>query len=90
MPTRDNIWQLDSLLEATAALVETKRLVDKVEYDTRILKGRLGMRDSQGVERELTGDHMDVDEPSEVIGEDGRSQSIVSTRSRKQVSCIKA
>ncbi|KAG6903468.1 hypothetical protein C0995_005491 [Termitomyces sp. Mi166 len=88
MPTRDNIMQLESLLDATAALIETKRLVDKVEYDIRILKSRLGMRESQGAESQPTGDHMDVDEPNdgEVIGEDGRAQSVVSTRSRKQVS----
>ncbi|KAH0587771.1 hypothetical protein H2248_006528 [Termitomyces sp. 'cryptogamus'] len=86
MPTRDNIMQLESLLDATAALIETKRLVDKVEYDIRLLKGRLGMRESQGAESQPTGDHMDVDEPNdgEVIGEDGRAQSVVSTRSRKQ------
>ncbi|KAG6869337.1 hypothetical protein C0993_000090 [Termitomyces sp. T159_Od127] len=80
MPTRDNIAQLGSLLEATETLIETKRLVDKFEYDIRLLKGRLGMRESQGAERELTSDHMDVDEQNdgEVIGEDGRAQSIIS------------
>ncbi|KAG6895413.1 hypothetical protein C0992_001375 [Termitomyces sp. T32_za158] len=85
MPTRDNLSQLESLLDATAALIETKRLVDKVEYDIRLLKGRLGMRESQGAEREPTGDHMDVDEPNdgEIIGEDGRAQSVVSTRNKK-------
>ncbi|KAG6911253.1 hypothetical protein DXG01_003120 [Tephrocybe rancida] len=89
MPTRDNITQLESLLEATTALVETKRVVDKVEYDIRILKGRLGMRESQGAESQPSGDIMDVDEAidgGEAIGEDGRAQSVVSTRSRKQAS----
>ncbi|KAG6854886.1 hypothetical protein C0991_012076 [Blastosporella zonata] len=88
MPTRDNIMQLESLLEATTALVETKRVADKVEYDIRLLKGRLGMRDSQGAEGPPP-DGMDIDESNdgaEMIGEDGRAQSVVSTRSRKQVS----
>ncbi|KAG6831382.1 hypothetical protein H0H92_010984 [Tricholoma furcatifolium] len=87
MPTRDNLLQLESLLEATAALIETKRLVDKVDYDIRIVKGRLGMRESQDAESRPMGDNMDIDEPNdgaEVIDEDGRAQSVVSTRSRKQ------
>lgn len=90
MHTRDNIIQLESLLEATAALVETKRVVDKVEFDIRVLKARLGMRESQGVEGDGDtpngGDSMDVDEVNEVseaVGEDGRAQSVVSTRSAR-------
>ncbi|KAG6821560.1 hypothetical protein H0H93_000069 [Arthromyces matolae] len=87
MPTRDNITQLESLLETTAELIETKRLVDKVDYDIRIAKGRLGMRESQGVENQPASEHMDVDEfidNGEPVNEDGRAQSVVSTRSRKQ------
>lgn len=93
MPTRDNIAQLESLLEATTALVETKRVVDKVEYDIRLLKSRLGMRESQDAEGEaVTADAMEVDEGydgGEGVGEDGRANSVVSTRSarsRKHVS----
>ncbi|GLB33978.1 putative SANT/Myb-like domain of DAMP1 [Lyophyllum shimeji] len=87
MPTRDNIMALEALVEATTTLVETKRMVDKVEYDIRILKSRLGMRESQGAEGQPAAtDAMDVDEGNdggEVVGEDGRAQSVVSTRSRK-------
>ncbi|KAG5648906.1 hypothetical protein DXG03_000255 [Asterophora parasitica] len=84
MPTRDNIMQLESLLEATTSLVEIKRVVDKVEYDIRVLKTRLGMRESQGVEGR-PGEAMDVDEGHEgdVVGEDGRAQSVLSTRSAR-------
>lgn len=97
MPTRDNCAQLESLLEATAALVEIKKVVDKVEQDIRVLKMRLANRDSEGAEDGVgTGDAaptpMDVDEGNDGEGEDdGRAQSVVSTRStrsgrsRKQV-----
>jgi DNA methyltransferase 1-associated protein 1 len=90
MPTRDNCAQLEQLVEATTTLIEMKRLVDKVDYDIEVLKTRLGLRDSQGAEaiNGEGGEAMEIDaanEPEE-IGEDGRSQSIVSTRSRKHVS----
>ncbi|KAF8076576.1 hypothetical protein FPV67DRAFT_1471976 [Lyophyllum atratum] len=87
MPTRDNIMQLEALLDATTTLVETKRVTDKVEYDIRIMKSRLGMRESLGVEGQPTvPEAMDVDEGNdggEAVGEDGRAQSVVSNRSRR-------
>ncbi|KAI0938219.1 hypothetical protein AcV7_003466 [Taiwanofungus camphoratus] len=89
MPTRDNCAQLESLLEATAALVEIKKVVDKVEQDIRVLKMRLANRDSEGAEDGVgTGDAaptpMDVDEGNDGEGEDdGRAQSVVSTRSTR-------
>ncbi|KAF8631551.1 hypothetical protein AX15_002306 [Amanita polypyramis BW_CC] len=91
MPTRENCIQLEQLLEATTALIETKRMADKVDYDIKVLKTRLGLRESQGVEATnntagVNEDAMEVDgmvEGEEVIGDDGRSQSVVSTRSRK-------
>lgn len=95
MPTRDNCAQLESLLDAATALVETKKVVDKVEQDIRIMKARLGEQEPGGGEDDAgTGDAaptpMDVDDGNDAEGEvDGRAQSIVSTRStrsRKQVS----
>jgi DNA methyltransferase 1-associated protein 1 len=99
MPTRDNSLLLESLIDATSALAETKRLVDKAEYEIRLVKTRLGMRESEGAEGEgeaeggaSQGDRMNIDEATEgaeVVGEDGRAQSVVSTRSarsRKHVS----
>jgi len=89
MPTRDTTAQLESLIDATTALVETKRIVDKVEYDIRVLKSRLGMRESEGVEEGRganDADGMDVDEGNEggeTVGDDGRAQSVVSTRSAR-------
>lgn len=97
MPTRDNCLQLDSLIDATTALVEAKRLMDKLDFDIRVAKTRLGMRDSQGAEGEgegeaegNNGDSMDVDEGNEGgEGEGGRAESVLSARSarsRKHVS----
>lgn len=75
-------------MEATNALIETKRLVDKMDYDIQVTKTRIGIRESQGPDGEgVAGDAMDVDE--EAVGEDGRAQSVASGRSgrsRKQVS----
>lgn len=96
MPTRENCAKFEAILESTTALLETKKMVDKVDQDIRVLRIRLGLRESEGVEggtEELT--LMDVDEPKEDGGAsregevDGRAQSVVSTKSgrgRKQVS----
>ncbi|TFY67633.1 hypothetical protein EVJ58_g1478 [Rhodofomes roseus] len=80
MPTRENCAQLENLLETASALVETKKVVDKVEQDIRIMKARLGQQESGGAE---TGDAaptpMDVDDGNDAEGEvDGRAQSVIS------------
>ncbi|KAL4076153.1 hypothetical protein V8B97DRAFT_2029510 [Scleroderma yunnanense] len=94
MPTRENCTKLESLLELTTALIETKKFVDKVDQDIRVFRARLGLRESEGAEggvEESTS--MDIDESKEGgdanrEGEvDGRAQSVVSTKSvrgRKQ------
>lgn len=88
MPTKENCAQLESLIEAAAALVETKKLVDKVDQDIRVAKIRLASRTSDGDEGETPG-AMDADDDGEGAEEDeeGRAQSVVSGRSgrgRKQ------
>jgi DNA methyltransferase 1-associated protein 1 len=88
VPTRDTLAAYDSLLEAITAVVEAKKVSDRLDQEIRTAKMRLGMRES-----EAPADMpMDVDEdgqaPPETPG-DGRAQSVVSTRSgrsRKQVS----
>ncbi|KAJ7683998.1 hypothetical protein B0H17DRAFT_1204759 [Mycena rosella] len=71
-----------ALLDASASLVETKKVVDKVEYDIQVLKSRLGMQGpaTAKVEEEADG-MMDVDDGNdaegEAEGEDGRAQSVV-------------
>lgn len=96
MPTRENCAKFEAILESTTTLLETKKMVDKVDQDIRVLRARLGLRESEGVEggtEEST--LMDVDESKEDRGAsgegevDGRAQSVVSTKSgrgRKQVS----
>ncbi|KAJ7584333.1 hypothetical protein C8J56DRAFT_950702 [Mycena floridula] len=73
MPTRDNSMLLESLLDATVALIETKKAVDKVDFDIGVAKERLGLRNS--VERATP---MDLDEH---LADDGRAQSVLSARS---------
>jgi len=95
MPTRDNVAQLEALLDATTHLIEAKRQVDKVDYDIQVLKNRLGLREQSQSGEGREGDAMDLDDVQtigdgeEPEGEDGREQSVMSARSgrsRKQVS----
>ncbi|KAJ6539516.1 hypothetical protein B0H19DRAFT_1269823 [Mycena capillaripes] len=90
MPTQGNVALLEGLLDATTSLVETKKVVDKVEFDIQVLKNRLGM---QGAKTEETDIAMEVDDGNDADGdadgegegegEDGRAQSVVSTRSAR-------
>jgi len=90
MPTRDNCQQLENLIDAASALIETKKLVDKVEQDIRIAKERLAMPDDGADEAgdgEGAATPMDVDGSLEGGDGDGdgdeRAQSVVSTRSTR-------
>ncbi|KAI6047482.1 hypothetical protein EDC04DRAFT_2623452 [Pisolithus marmoratus] len=95
MPTRENSAKLESLVDATAALIETKKLVDKVEQDIRVLRARLGLRESEGTNGdEQESMQMDLDDSKDGSTDkgvvDGRAQSEASTKSgrgRKQV-CV--
>ena len=83
-------YAVENLLEAATALVETKKVVDKVEQDIRIMKARLGEQESGGGEEAEAGDTaptpMDVDDNNDAEGEvDGRAQSVVSTRSTRSI-----
>jgi DNA methyltransferase 1-associated protein 1 len=80
MPTRENCAQLEVLIEAATALLETKKVVDRVEQDIRLLKARLLSKEGNVVGEDNA---MDVDQETSGEGEalEGRSQSVVSTRS---------
>ena len=94
MPTRDTLAQYEMLIEAATALVETKKIVDRVEQEIRVARARLDMRASAS-DGGIGGDGggsgaqtpMDVDEEpgsrSQSRGQEGgtRAQSVVSTRS---------
>jgi len=99
IPTRENVAQLDATLEAMLALLETKRLVEKAEYDIQVLKKQLGLReqstaDGKGTISGMESVHVDYapkggDVVGETSGENERSQSVLSVRSarsRKHVS----
>ncbi|KAF8204707.1 hypothetical protein BJ912DRAFT_939101 [Pholiota molesta] len=82
MPTRETTASLEGLLEATTALVETKRVADKVDYDIGVLKNRLAMRE-QSQSAEVDDAQHGADGEGETEGEDGRAQSVMSTRSAR-------
>lgn len=95
MPTKENVAQLDGLLEAVTAMVETKKVLDKMDHDIQVVKKQLGMRNEQsdgegdGEPGVKTEDAMDVDHTqAETDGNEGRGHSVVSVRSvrsRKKV-----
>ena len=77
---------------AVTAMLDTKKHLDKVEYDIHVAKKQLAVRNGEGVEEgEDTIKHedaMDVDQGTETEGNDGRGASVVSirsARSRKKV-----
>ncbi|KAG7449019.1 uncharacterized protein BT62DRAFT_888547 [Guyanagaster necrorhizus] len=83
MPTEGNVARLNALIDATLPLVETKRVLDKVEYDIKVLKERLNVRSSAPVEEEAGG-VVDAADGEAIEGtEEGRAQSVVSTRSTR-------
>ncbi|KAJ3533912.1 hypothetical protein NMY22_g7143 [Coprinellus aureogranulatus] len=96
MPTKENVQQLEGLLEAVSAMLDTKKHLDKVEYDIQVAKKQLAMRNGEIGEGDEEGalkseDAMDVDQGAETEGNDGRGASVVSVRSarsRKKVRSV--
>jgi hypothetical protein len=97
MPTRENVAHFESLLEATTALIEIKRLIDKADYDIKVSRNRLGLREKSqsvgdGEPKIENDDAMDIDytqgdgDGDVEEDDDGRGQSVMSGRSRKHVS----
>ena len=93
MPTRENVVQFESLLDAATTLIEIKRLVDKVDYDIKVSRERVGLREKSqsvgdGEPKIENDDAMDIDDTQgeDVEEGDGRGESVVSSRSRKHVS----
>ena len=93
MPTRENVVQFESLLDATTSLIEIKRMVDKVDYDIKVSRNRLGLREKSqsvgdGEPKMENDDAMDIDytQGDDIEEGDGRGESVVSGRSRKHVS----
>ncbi|KAI0068621.1 hypothetical protein BV25DRAFT_1866596 [Artomyces pyxidatus] len=79
MPTRETLAQHEALVEAAGALVETKKVVDRVDQEIRVAKARLGMRESEAPGASTP---MEVDEEVGPPAE-GRAPSVVSTRSAR-------
>ena len=100
MPTRENVQRLEALMEAATSLVETKRMVDKADYEIEVTKQRMALREpsqsGDGEGRVEGGDSMEIEgsqmgDGENEEGEDGRGQSVISARSgrgRKHVSWV--
>jgi DNA methyltransferase 1-associated protein 1 len=56
MPTRENINHLETLLDATCALIETKKLIDKIDTDIRIFRARIDSRLNPPTEKEASAE----------------------------------
>ncbi|KAI0321956.1 hypothetical protein OF83DRAFT_1050227 [Amylostereum chailletii] len=85
MPTRETVGALETLLEATSTLVEQKKVLDRVEQDIRVARGRLGLRASEAPSANAGGEgaFMDVDEDEGSRQNQGRGASLASTRSAR-------
>ncbi|KAG7096741.1 hypothetical protein E1B28_004153 [Marasmius oreades] len=83
MPTKDNCALLESLLETTTALVETRKVVDKADYEIKVLKSQLEVRENED-EGDGTASVGEIDD-SDVFEtqKNGRGESIGSTRSTR-------
>lgn len=70
MPTRENLVHLESLIDAATLLLETKKNVDRVEHDIRLMMGRIAVarRDEQLGGGEGGEIPMDVDQ--EAVADD--------------------
>lgn len=81
MPTRENCAQLEGLFDAAAALVDTKKVVDKVDQEIRVLKARMAGRASVGAR----SDAMDADDndgdggEGEPDGDSARAHSVAAS-----------
>lgn len=91
MPTSQNIQHLESLIDTTTLLLDTKKNVDRVEQEIRIMKAKVLRRDGQFGEGEETP--MDVDQ--EVVADDddagihpGRGARKKNTRRSMSISSV--
>ncbi|KAF4601990.1 swr complex subunit [Pleurotus pulmonarius] len=95
MPTRDNCARLEGLMESISALVESKKILDKLEYDIQVAKKRLGIRNSEDREGGggggkgkgvSVGSAMDVDEGDADADAEAEEESVRDGRAQSIVS----
>ena len=84
MPTRENLLHLESIIDATTLLVETKKNVERVENDIRNAKGKVVKRDEQLGGRDGGEVPMDVDQ--EVVADEDDAGVQPGRGARKNVS----
>ena len=82
MPTRENLLHLESLIEATTLLLETRKNVDRVENEIRVMKGQMLRRDEQLGGGEGGEVPMDVDQ--EVVADEDDAGVQIGRGARKK------
>ena len=87
MPTSQNILHLESLIDTTTLLLDTKKNVDRVEQEIRLMKAKVLRRDGQfGGEGGETP--MDVDQ--EALADDDDAGIHPGRGARKKNVCLSA
>ena len=56
MPTAENCQQLEQLLVAAGALVDTKKVVDRVDHEISVLRARLAEKEGRVIKEDADGD----------------------------------
>jgi len=75
MPTRENLLHLESLIDATTLLLETKKNVERVEHDIKVMKAKVLRKDGQFGGGDGEDVAMDVDQEVVADEDDAGTQS---------------
>jgi DNA methyltransferase 1-associated protein 1 len=70
MPTRDNLLHLESLIEATTLLLETKKNVDRVEQEIKNMKGKAAVRKREEEHGGEEGGEVAMDVDQDAVGDE--------------------
>ena len=70
MPTLENVQLLEQLLNATTALVETRKVVERVEQDIRVYKERIALKEGRSLEGEDKKEDVDGQDDADGSGDD--------------------
>lgn len=88
MPTAENIARFEPVLVNANQVVDMKKTLDKVEQDIVVAKERLAAlrgETAEGGDDDAPQTPMEVEDGADAESVDGRAQSVMSTRSRRQV-----
>ena len=70
MPTRENVLHLESLVDATTLLLETKKNVDRVELEIKTMKGKAAARKREEQHGGEEGGEVAMDVDQDAVGDE--------------------